>query len=268
MSKMSLIEYRRRVFNTALLEGMCRIHGKILNGDLNVDNPDTGSDRMKTMAHRMCTEFYDDVFGLKNKTIRQTKESLSESVTFIQDLLETSEAIAEQKMEDAKKAGIEMDNDQEIELGDEDKEVLDQLFNQKSPDLQVEQIRDATVKALLAEDKKAQELKDALSIANSKVSSGGDMDVMKETVDRLNRRGPTSLMNAILNAMSNVAVQSVMESTTGISVGTIMKENADEIKTRAVMLYTLYEMNNVLIKPYSQKEIQAIAESIYYNKNI
>lgn len=267
MSKMSLVEYRRRVFNKALLEGMCKIHGKILNGDLSID-PGTGSDRMACMAKRMCTKFYEDELDLKNNTIHQTKQTLKESTTFIQDLVEASEEIAEQKMKDAKDAEIEMDQDQEIELGDEDKELLDQLFNQKSPDLQVDQIRDATVKALLAEDRKAQEIKDALSLANSTVPANGSTDttVMKETIDRLNRRGPTSLMNAILNGMSGLAVQSVMETAAGKSVGDIMKENADEIKTRAVMLYTLYEMNNVLIRPYTKKEIQMISESIYYGK--
>ena len=161
-----------------------------------------------------------------------------------------------------------MPADQEIKLGAEDKALIDKLFHDKNPELQVDQIRDATVNALLAEDKKAQEIKDSLSIANAQVSNGGDPETLKEAVSRIEHRGPTSLMNAIINRVTTMAVQDINEnSKTPMTVGEIMKENAEEIRDRATMIYALYEMANVLgIHKYTVNEIKAEAEKIYYGK--
>lgn len=266
MKYMMNSEYKRRVFNECMLECMCKIHGQVLNGDC-VDTA-FSSERLKNMSKNLTKTFMKDCMKLDNQQIRQTKASLSEAVTFIQDCIALSEAIAEDKAQCAKDEKLEMPADQEIKLSAEDKALIDKLFHDKNPELQVDQIRDATVNALLAEDKKAQEIKDSLNIANAQVSNGGDPEALKEAVTRIEHRGPTSLMNAIINRVTTMAVQDINEnSKTPVSVSVIMKENAEEIRDRATMIYALYEMANVLgIHKYTVNEIKAEAEKIYYGK--
>lgn len=260
-------EYKRRVFNECMLECMCKIHGQILNGDC--AETEYCPDRLTNMANNLCRNFYNKKLDLDKCQIRQTKANLAESVTFIKDCIALSEAIAEDKAEYAKEKGIEMEADQKVELATEDKDLIDKLFNDKNPTLQVDQIRDATVKALLAEDRKAQEIKDSLDIANSQVTNG-EPEALKEAVSRIEHRGPTSLMNAILNRVTAVAVKDINENAKNgavVSVGQIMQENAQEIRGRATMIYTLYEMSNVFgIHKYTPNEIRKESENIYYEK--
>lgn len=266
---MSNAEYKRRVFNECMLAGMDKIHGQILNGNIGCECTD---DRKSAeMASKMCRAFFADEMKLDNSTISQTKQRLSESVTFVHDLMDISENIAEQKAADCAEAGCEMDTNQKIELSEEDNALMDKLFEEKNPTMQVDQIRDTTVKALLAEDEKAQEIKDAMNIANSQVAAGEDPKVLKETMDRLEKIGPVSLMNAIMNSVATDAIRDVNENINRngkpIKIGEIMQENAQEIKNRAVMLYTLYETSNVFgIVHRTNRDVQALASKIYYGK--
>lgn len=265
VNRLKLMEYRRRVFNTCLLECLNRIHAQTL--DMN-PHGDTHEQRLCEMATRMCNVFFTDELHLNTSTITQTKQNLSEAITFIQDCIGVCEAIAQDKMDIAEKEDIEVDDDQDIELSEEDEALLDKVFDEKSPEVQVDQIRDATVKALIEEDKKAQDVRNSLSIAQSQVATDGDAAALEETVNRLNSRGPTSLMNAILNAMSIAAVKDVNEnSNQPVVVGAVMHENAEEIRSRACMVYTLYEMSNVLgIHTWTPLEVKREAEKIYYGK--
>ena len=258
-------EYKRRVFNECMLECMCRIHGQILNGDCADDSYDP--DRLSGMANRLCRTFVNAQLHLEKNEIRQTKAELSEAVTFIQDCIALSESIAEDKAEYAKEKGVEMASDQEVSLSNEDKDLITRLFDEKSPELQVQKIRDATVKALVAEDQKAQEIKDSLNIANAQVANGSP-EALKEAVSKIEHRGPTSLMNAILNQVTTMAVADINEhAKSPVSVGTVMKENAEEIRNRATMIYTLYEMSNVFgLHRYTPNEIKSEASRIYYGK--
>lgn len=262
MKKISIYEYKRRVFNECMLECMCKLHSQILNGS-EAGEVDAHA---AEMANRMCRTFIKDDLKLAESTIRTTTDRLSEAVTFIKDCINVSTGIANEKAEDADVEDLEMGEEQDIELCDEEKSLIDKLFEEKSPDLQVDAIRDATVTALLAEEKKSAEIRDSLSIANSQVAAGADPSVLKETIDRLDR-GPTSLMNAIINSVTQTAVKNVNENSGTTNIGQVMSENADEIKTRAVMVYALYEMANVFgIHKYSAKEVEELAKKIYYNK--
>lgn len=266
MKTISVMEYRRRVFNKCMLECFSRIHESCTG--LDPKSEDYHECNLATMAKKMNDAFYNDLLKLDTSTIPTTKKNLAEAVTFIQDCMNISETIANDKADNASKGDLEIPDGQEIELSPEDNELIDKVFDEKSPDVQVDAIRDATVKALIAEDKKAQEIKDSLSIAQSQVAAGGDPKAMEETVSRLGNRGPTSLMNAIMNSMAAAAVKNVNEnSTTPVSVGKVMSENADEIKTRSTMMYTLFEMASVFgIHKYNSAEVKRIAEEIYYNK--
>ena len=258
-------EYRRRVFNKCMLECFSRIHESCTG--LKFGTGDFHQDTLSKMGKQMCDAFYTEKLQLNDCTISQTKAKLSEAVTFIQDCINISETIAEDKMKIAQENELEINKNQEVELSPEDTDLIDKVFDEKGPQVQVDVIRDATVKALLAEDKKAQEIRDSLSIAQSQVAAG-DANAMEETVSRLNSRGPTSLMNAIINSVSMAAVKNVNEnSATPVAVGKVMTENADEIKTRATMIYMLYEMASVFgIEKYTPAKVKAEADAIYYNK--
>lgn len=262
---MSYPEYRRRVFNKALIECFCQIHGQILNGDSAEDAPT--DERMNQMAKRLCSNFYKEELHLDTNTISQTKAQLAEAVQFVKDCADTAEDIADDKTEDAQEHGLTISVDQDVELSDEDKAVIEQLFDAKNPKQQVDEIRDATVAALVAEEHKADEIKQSIDIAQSKVSSGEDPNSLEETVRRLEHVGPTSLMNAIMNNISAQAVKDISESGNFVSVDKVMQDNADDIKSRAVAVYALYEMANVFgVHRYTPAEVKAISTSIYYEK--
>lgn len=255
----SYLEYRRRVFNKVLTEALCRIH----NIAIGPENPES-----EAMAHRLCEAFFGQELKLSESTIDATKKRLSEAVSFIQDCVETAENIADDKMDDAREEKMEIPAEQEVELSDEDEAVLDQLFDGKCPtDVQIKQIRDATVAALQAEDKKAEEIRDAVDVAKAQVTSGGNPEALEETVKRMNNIGPTSLMHAILNNVATNAIKNVNESGTMRSVGEVMAENSKEIRNRATMMYMLFEMASAFgITKYTEADVRRLASSIYHEK--
>jgi hypothetical protein len=263
MNTIKLENYRRKMFNYTLLECFGRIQESCC--EINASEEPLNAERAK----KMSDAFYTDLLTLNSCTIGQTKKNLSEAVTFIQDVVSLAEAVADDKASTAAENDMEIPENQKIELNAEDEALIDKLFNEKNPDVQISAVRDATVKSLLAEDKKAQEIKDSLSIAQSQVAAnGGDSKTMEETVSRLGNVGPTSLMNAIMNATAAMAIKDVNENAKGpVAIGTVMSENAQEIRNRAIMMYSLYEQASVFgIHKYTPKEIQHIAESIYYGK--
>lgn len=256
-------EYRRRVFNHAMLE----CFGRIQEACCEIDPKE--EPRYAEMAKKMSDAFYTDMLNLETAQVKATKEALSGSCTFLKDCVGICESIATDKMAAAQDAAMEIPDDQKIELSDEDEALIDKLFDEKSPTVQIDAIRDATVKSLVAENDKAQEIKNALEIAQSQVSpSDSSAEVMEETVSRLENRGPTSLMNAILNNISEAAIKDVhTHSEKPKSPGEIMSENADEIKNRAIMLYSLYEASSVFgVKAWTPAMVKAEAERIYYRR--
>lgn len=270
MNGITYREFKRRVFNAALLECMSKFTLKCCGGS--IDN-EYDSGKFMEIAKTMSDDFYKNVCALNDCTINKTKENLSEAVTFIQDCIAVSEAIAEEKANDAAEEHLEIPEDQNIELSKEDQEVIDTLYDDKAPTVQIDAVRDATVKALMAEDRKAQEIKDAVNIANAQVQSGeAPAETVQETVNRLSAKGPTSLMHAIINGFSRVAMNEVTthaanegNNPNAIRVDKVMAENASEIKNRAIIMYSLFEASSVLgIKKYTPQEVKKIAEEIYY----
>lgn len=261
MGNITYLEYKRRVFNTALLECFSRIHREALSGSTTLD------ENVSRAASDACKAFFNEELNLANSTITATKRRLSEAVQFIQDCVETSENIACDKADCAKKEGMVIPDEQEAQLSAEDKSVITQLFDGKDPKLQVDQIRDATVQALLAEDKKAEEIRDAVDVAKAQSAEEGTNEALEETVKRLDRRGPTSLMHAIMNNVSRRVVKTVNETSGNFAIGEIMASNSDAIKDQAIMIYQLYEMANVFaIKKYTPADVMNLARDIYNEK--
>lgn len=266
MKTIAYNEYRRRVFNHVVLECFSRIQESCC--DLDCKSGDCHEERLATIAKKMSDAFYTDKLKLDTSTISKTKATLAEAVTFIQDCVEVADNIAAAKAATASDEELDIPDSQPIELNPEEEALVDKLFDEKKPDVQIDAVRDATVKALLEEDKKAQEIKDSLSIAQSQVATGNNPKAIEEAVSRMGNRGPTSLMNAIMNATAADAVKQVNENANKVvSVGTVMSENAQEIKDRAIMIYSLYEASSVFgIVKYTKDDVKKEAEKIFYNK--
>lgn len=263
MKLISNREFKRRVFNAALMEAFSKFHMMCCTGDKILNEKEIPAN-----AKKMSDAFFCDITGCDKKTIDQTKDTLSEAVTLVKDWIILAEQIADTKAAIAKEEDMDIPDSQEVELGEHDKVLIDKLFDEKNPKLQADVVRDDTVKALIAEDKKAQEIRNALDIANSQVSAGTDPKTVDESVKRLASRGPTSLMNAILNSYSGLAVRKMNEDADKpVSVGAAMSEHADLIKTNAVMMYTLFEAVSVLgIHKFNKNEIKEISDRLYYGK--
>ena len=218
------------------------------------------------LCENMCNSYFTEELGLNESTVGHTIERLKGSNQYIIEAAEEAKEIADQHMAKADEDKAEIKDDDRIELTPEDHEVLDQLFHSKGPGPQIDQIRDATVKALLSEEKKSKEVRDALDLAQSKVSSG-DVKAYNETASRLSKVGPTSLMGAIMNSMSRAAIRETSEAGNFTSIGDVMAENADVIKTRSVMLYAIMETGNQLeITHMSNKDVEQLANNIFYQK--
>lgn len=272
MRTMSYREFKRRVFNEALQECLTKFTLKCCGGEGSMDTT-MDSSKYTEIAANMSKDFYNNLLNLNEKTITETKKCMCEAVTFIQDCIAVSEAIAEEKANDAQEEHLEIPEDQDIELSKEDQEVIDTLYDDKEPAVQIDAVRDATVRALMAEDRKAQEVKDAINIANAQVKvderehSKEEAEAsLKETAYRMNR--PHSLMHAIMNGFSRTALKAVSESA-GVdgmkNPGKILKENAQEIKNRSIIMYSLFESASVLgLKQFTPTEVKKIAEEIYY----
>lgn len=260
--KMTYYAYRRKVYETALLEALGRLHGEILN-----DGTDPNDAHTAELAKKFCDAFYKDELKLDSSSVADIKSRLSEASEFIRDISDTCENIANDKAEAVKLGEISPEEDETIALSDEDKAVMDQIFDIKKPTDDIEAIRDATVAALIAEDEKAQEVKNSLDIAQSQVAAGENPNALEETISRINAVGPTSLMNSIMNHFSTLAVQDINENGQFTSVADAMSQNKDVIKTRSVMMYTLFEMANRFgIHHYSPAEIERLAAELYYGR--
>lgn len=262
---MTKYKYRNLVFKTALLEALGRLQVEILNDGRCCENG--CDDSMCQLVKKFSDAFYRDELKLDTSTIAQVKQKLSESSEFIRDIADTCEDIAEDKAEAIDSGDIEPEEGQEPELSQEDKAVLDQIFDIKKPIEEIEAIRDATVAALVAEDQKSQEVKNALDIAQSQVATGENPEAMEETVARINKIGPTSLMNGIMNHFSTLAVQDINKAGNFTSVADAMKKNSDIIKTRSVIMYSLFETAHMFhIHKFTPAEVQHLTKEIFYGK--
>ena len=259
---MTIYEYQRRVHHEVILECLCQLHAEIL-GPCSSCGGESAED-IEAIRRRLCRSYFVSELDLENKTIGECRDRLSETCLFLRECEQVAEAIAEEKAEEARENDVEFGDDQEVELSDEDKAVVDQIFDLRSPTPDIEKIRDATVDALVKEDEKAKEMKDAVDIAKAQGVVDNDPEAVSEAVARMNALQPTSLMGAIINNISVIAVNEVTEVGNFHSVGDVLRDNSDAIKTRAVMVYALYEMANVFgIHRYTPDEVKTLAEDIY-----
>lgn len=260
MNSLSYHRYHTKVFNEAVLTCLSKLHQDVLG--------ETDDPSLTKMADSMCRGFFKDCMNLDKNTMKRTKENLSESCTFMKDIITLAESIADAKADQAAEDEMEFDDDDDVELSPEDDALIDTLFDEKQPTMQVDQIRNATVQALLAEEKKSEEIRNAVDLAKANVSdTDSPQKSLEETVNRISGVGPTSLMNAIINRTSILAVNDVTNNGNFVSVAKTMSENAEAIKDRSMMLYALYEAASVLgIKKFSKQDIEEISRNFYYGR--
>lgn len=257
------MEYKRRVFNKFLTEALIRMQTCVLQGS---ETEPLAESVLKDI--RVFTEgFYADELNLDKSTISQTRRRLSEADEFIHSTMNTAEEIAEEKKKHVEEDNIQVTDDQDIELSDEDEEIMDQLFDLKKPDPQIDRIRNATVAALVAEDQKSQEIKQAIEIAQKQDEE--KPGTMEEAVSRINKVGPTSLMNGIINYFSTLAVRSVNEAGNMGSISNVLSDNKEIIKDRAAIMYSLFETASVMgIHRYTDTEVKKLTTEFYNAKKI
>lgn len=262
----SNVEFKRRVFNSALCECFANIHAKCLgiheNATLFGYYPDANEEYLAEMASSMAKAFCREELNLDRATINDTKKTINAGGnTFIAECVALCEEIANDKMVAAVDSKVVATDDmKEPELNPEEKELIKNLFDRKDPEVEADAVRDATVKALLAEREKANKIKEATSIAQQ----AGDANKLEETVNRIASRGATSLMHALLTSISEAAVRDVHDKNPQAKIGEILSENADEINTRAAIIYSLYEAFNAFgIKKYTKRDIETLSRKIY-----
>lgn len=267
--------YKNRVFNTMLTECFAKLHA-MANGLDNIDEACCGKNMMHDvdcmkhradMANKMAHEFFRQEMCLKDCTISDTKKKLSEATTFVKDCIALCEDIAEEKMQTAADQKLDLtDDDEGNEVTEEDRSEIQKLFDAKAPTVTADVVAKASVQAMVDEKKKSDEIKDAIDLAKA----AGDTKTLEETVARMERRGPTSLMNAIVTFVSESAVRDVdnnLPDGHSLSIGKVLEENAEEIRARSMMMYSLYEtMNAFGFKRYTEKEIRDAAWDIYQGK--
>lgn len=262
----SNMEFKRRVFNSALCECFANIHAKCLgiheNAALFGYYPDANEEYLAEMASSMAKAFCREELNLDKSTISETKSAIAAGGnTFMEECVALCEGIADEKMVAAVENKVTATDDmKEPELNPEEKELIKNLFDRKDPEVEADAVRDATVKALLAEREKANKIKEATSIAQQ----AGDANKLEEAVNRIASRGATSLMHALITSISESAIRDVHAKNPQAKIGTILSENADEINTRAAIIYSLYEAFNAFgIKKYSKRDIEALSRKIY-----
>ena len=77
-------------------------------------------------------------------------------------------------------------------------------------------------------------MKAAYDLAQSQAVSENDPGALEETVGRIRNVGPTSLMNAIMNNVAVAAVKDINEAGRFTNIGSILSENAEEIREMLV----------------------------------
>ena len=74
-------------------------------------------------------------------------------------------------------------------------------------------------------------------------------------------------MNAIMTRVSTKAISDMNESGNFRSINDTMRDHAEGIKDRSIMIYTLYEMCNVFgIHKYSPRDVEMLTKEIFYEK--
>ena len=284
--KISYREYKRRAFNALLTECFVKLHAMVNGLDENCSKMEAcgkteacGSKNESKcegqgdinlykadMARKMAKAFFVDEMCLDKCTMKETKDKLCDSTTFVKDCVKLCESIADEKAEEACEQKLELTDDDEAEVSDSDKSEIEKLFAEKTPTVTADAVAKASVEAMLDERKKSDEIKDAIDLAKA----AGESKALEETVMRLERRGPTSLMNAITTFVSESAIRDVdnnLPKNGRLSVATVLRENAEEIRERSMMMYSLFEtMNAFGFKKYTEREIRDISLNIYNGK--
>lgn len=253
--KISNFEYKRKYFIDVMSESFAELHHHCIESE-------EGSEKYDS-CKAAAKEFFNEQTGIESLTINGFKETVGPTLSYFgRTIMEAAEEMAEEKSQEIA-INKDLPIDPDPKMSEEDKVLMDIIFTSKHPEDEIAAVRDATAKALYAENKKAEEIKEALQI----VGEDCDAKTLQESINRIGNIGPTSLMNAILsNVTEHMLRGNINEGFTG-STSDLVRNNADQIKEDAMVMYSLFECINCFgFRTYSPEEVKKIATDIYLNK--
>lgn len=253
--KISNLEYKRKYFMEVISESFAELHHQCIESE-------EGSEKYEA-CKQGAKAFFNEQVGTDSLTINAFKEKVNPTLSYFgRVIMETAEKMAEEKSREIM-LNKDLPIDPDPKMSEEDKILMDAIFTTKKPEDEITAIRDATADALFAENRKAEEIKEALKI----VGEDGGTKNLQESVNNIGNIGPTSLMNAILSKVTEEMLRgNINESFTG-ATSDLIKNNAEKIKEDAMVMYSLFECINCFgFKTYSSNEIKTIAHDIYFNK--
>lgn len=253
-NKISNLEFRRRYFNDVLCESFAELHHRCIE-----THP---SESEYEACKNAAKEFFKDELNLANNTIESTKKAILPTATyFAKTVVEAAEELANDKMEEILK-NKDLPIPEDPKMSDEDKTIMDAVFTAKCPEDEIESIRNATASALYAENRKSDEIKEALSI----VSADAPKETLQESVSAISQIGPTSLMHAIIANTTEHMLKNCINESSG-TPSELIKRYSDDIKRDSMVMYSLYECINCFgFKTYTSNDVENIARDIYLDK--
>ena len=238
--------YENRIFKAALLECFNKLNAKILE-----DKETNG--QIEAMRAGICKQFMSEELGFNtsNWSIGSIVMRLNNTRNkFLRECGETCERIAEANREDCevdenlRDAVEDMADDAEPELSEEDKKIIDNVFDVNAP-VEIDEIRDSMVDALEKERQVAEEMESAIDLARQDAEMNGEdvEEAVSEAANRMIARQPVTLIGALSYAAGQFAITELSKNNdNGImveNVRSILKQNGDMISTQVCILYSL-----------------------------
>ncbi len=253
--QISNLEYKRKYFMDVLCESFAEIHHRCIES--------APVDEKYETCKAGARHFFKEQMGIENMSIETFKRAVSPTATyFANTIIEAAEEMAEDK---AKEVVLNKDLpiDPDPKMSEEDKAVMDVIFTSKCPEDEITAIKSATANALYAENKKAEEIKEALTI----VSADADNKTLQESINKISNIGPTSLMNAIMANVTENMLKAAINENASLTPGELVKMHANDIKEDSMVMYALFEcINGFGFKTYDSKQVERLAMDIYLDK--
>lgn len=244
-------QYKRNVFAHILSESFVKIHSKALDLKEN--------ELLYENVSKVAREFVTTTLKLNENTVEQIKDSLKNSSYFVGRIVTLAESMACEKMETLSKEKLPVPDC--VELNDEEKQMIENLFKYECPEEGVTEITDSVAKAMMKENQKATEIKEALDLMKV---NGTDQKTLQESVNKISQREPYSLMNSIILNISESYVKEHLTNNPNLKAADILKENATNIKEDSMTAYALYETLNVFgFKTFDKKMVEDLSYKIY-----
>lgn len=246
--RITINEYRRRVYNMALSEGFALLYAKVLGEK--VINETEGAKLIKFADH--AKEVFAETMNLSESTMEQSVRRIDESgSTFARTLSYLAEAIANDR-KDAAKEDEDLIKEVPDTLTEYEQEVVEKVFEERLSEDNLEEVRTAITNAIVDERNKSEEVKLAIELDKEKSEDG----TLSEATVRMTKKLPTSLLEAIYKFNMHQAYQRAGEAG---NVNEAIEKNKEAIVEGSHNIYAIYEtMSKFGFKQYSPKEMEKL----------